>query len=50
MRIMSKTNIIPLACGILSLILGLTGHAIPAGIFGLSGVVLALTIGDRDDD
>ena len=50
MDTMNGNHAIPLACGALSLILGVTGHAIPAGVFGLAAAILALKTGDRDGD
>lgn len=47
---MNRKNIIPLACGIASLALGATDHALAAGAVGLAGVVLMIAIGDRHDD
>ncbi|MBW3090423.1 hypothetical protein [Bifidobacterium miconisargentati] len=46
---MNRKNIIPLACGIASLALGVAGHGVPAGVFGLCGVIIALAYGRRGD-
>lgn len=43
------TKTLALILGLMSLILGVAGHAIPAGVFGFAGVVFALS-GRKDDD
>lgn len=48
---MNGKLLIPLACGIASLALGAAGHALPAGVFGLCGVIIAIARkGHGNDD
>ncbi|WP_181160804.1 hypothetical protein [Bifidobacterium sp. UTCIF-39] len=47
---MSRKTVIPLACGIASLALGVTDHALAAGVVGLCGVVIAISAGMRHDN
>ncbi|MBW3079882.1 hypothetical protein [Bifidobacterium saguinibicoloris] len=45
-----NTKILALILGATSLVLGVAGHAIPAGVFGLAGVIFALPGGNHNDD
>lgn len=47
---MNKEHAIPFACGAMSLILGVAGRGVAAGIFGLAGVILALAWEGGHDD
>ncbi|MBT1181201.1 hypothetical protein JS531_04275 [Bifidobacterium sp. CP2] len=45
-----NTKTLALILGLTSLILGVAGHAIPAGVFGLAGVIFALPEGSHNDN
>ncbi|WP_165777355.1 hypothetical protein [Bifidobacterium primatium] len=46
---MRRYDILTLAMGVMSLVLGVTGHGAAAGVFGLCGVLFAITRRNDDD-